>query len=225
MKKVITTAVVALAAPAVIASTAYAAPAGQVEGGDIYRVKNITKNVDFIDPAKADQCDTVQYRVRIHNPGPDALTSVRVKATLPTAAATSHSSTVTISAANANPATTTDTAGLNLSKASSVKYVAGTTELLDANGAKLQTLPDTITGEGVTFETVGVSTQQKRFVQFQAKVDCPTPPVTPPTTTTVVKQTPAELPKTGPADTAAIVAGVSILGTLLYRRFLSRQTS
>jgi uncharacterized repeat protein (TIGR01451 family) len=225
MKKVITSAVVALAAPAVIVGTAYAAPAGQIEGGDIYRVKNITKNVDFTDPAKADKCDTVQYRVRIHNPGPDALTGVRVKATLPTAASTSHSSTVTVSAANANPATTTDTAGVNLSTSAGIKYVAGTTELLDANGAKLQTLPDTITAEGVTFDSVGVSVNQKRFVQFQAKVDCPTPVTPPVTPAPVVKQTPAELPKTGPADTAAIVAGVSILGTLLYRRFLSRQTS
>jgi uncharacterized repeat protein (TIGR01451 family) len=199
-----------------------AAPAGQVEGGDIYRVKNVTKNSTFADPATADVCETVQFRVRIHNPGPDALTGVKVKATLNTEASASHSSTVTVSADNANPATTTDTAGVNLSKAAGMTYVAGSTELLDANGAKMSTLADGILNSGVTVTNgVGVSTEQKRFVQFSAKVDCPTTPTTPKTPTTPAA--PVELPHTGASDVVAAVAGATFVGAIAHRLFTSRR--
>lgn len=168
---------------------ALAAAAGQIEGGDIYRVRNVTKGSDFMDPGSADKCDTVQYRVRLHNPGPDPVTSVNVKATLPATAGTSHSSTVTISGPNMNPATTTDTAALNLSESLKIAYVPGTTQLLDANGGVMSQLPDTILSSGVTIDSVGVSTQQKRFVQFQAKVDCPQPPQPQPSTGQCTKLT------------------------------------
>lgn len=169
----------ALAMPAtMIAGTAYAATAGQIEGGDIYRVRNVTKGGDFTDPVSADKCETVQFKVRIHNPGPDALEGVKVGATLPSVAATSHSSKVIVTADNANPKTTTDTAGVNLTSSYKINYVNGSTQLLDANGSVMQNLPDGIVGGQVNIPGgVGVSTQQKRFVQFNAKVDCPeTPP-------------------------------------------------
>ena len=168
---------------------AFAAAAGQIEGGDIYRVRNVSKGTDFADPASADKCETVQYRVRLHNPGPDPVTNVNVKATLPATAGTSHSSTVTISGPNMNPASTTDTAALNLSESLKIAYVPGTTQLLDANGGVLGALPDTIFSSGVTVDSVGVSTQQKRFVQFQAKVDCPQPPQPQPSTGQCTKLT------------------------------------
>ena len=207
-----------LIVPVVVASTAFAAPAGQIEGGDIYRAKNVTKHTAFADPITADVCETVQFKVRIHNPGPDALTNVKVKATLNTEVSASHSSQVTVSADNANPATTTDTAGVKLSKAAGMTYVAGSTELLDANGSKLSTLADGILGNGVNAGTVGVSLDQKRFVQFQAKVNCPETPKA--EEKPVV--TPTELPKTGAADVVAVVAGATILGAFAHR-FMSRR--
>jgi hypothetical protein len=161
---------------------ALAAAAGQIEGGDIYRVRNVTKGTDFMDPASADKCETVQYRVRLHNPGPDPVTNVNVKATLAATAGTSHSSTVTITGGNMNPASTTDTASLTLSESLKIAYVPGTTQLLDANGGVMSQLPDTIFTSGVTVSSVGVSVDQKRFVQFQAKVDCPQPPQPQPST-------------------------------------------
>lgn len=218
----------AVIAPVVaVSGVVSAATAGQIEGGDIYRVRNVTKNTDFADPINAAKCETVQFKVRIHNPGPDALESVNVKATLSGEAATSHSSKVTVTAANANPSTTTDTAGVNLSESLKLTYIAGTTELLDANNAKMSTLPDTIFTSGVNIDTVGVSTQQKRFVQFQAKVDCPTPPVTPPVTPTkpTAPAKPAELPKTGAGDVIATVLGVSVLAAVAHRLFTSRRLS
>ena len=158
-----------------MAAPVRAASEGQIEGGNIYRVKNVTKNVDFTDPANADACDVLQYKVRIHDPGPGALTDVRVKADLPSGAATSNVSTITVSAINADPSSTTDTATVNLSSSQSISYQNGTTQLLDANGNPLSTLSDGITQGGVGIGNVGVSINEKRFVQFQAKVSCPTP--------------------------------------------------
>ena len=176
MKNVLLSVAALVSAVALLAGNALAAPAGQIEGGDIYRVRNVSTNGVFTDPATGTCGNTFQFKVRIHNPGPDALSNVNVKATLPSAVATSHSSQVTVTASNANPSTTTDTAGINLSKAAKLNYINGSTELLDANNAKLQTLGDTILTSGVTIGTVGVSTQQKRFVQFSVKTDCPTAP-------------------------------------------------
>lgn len=203
----------AVMVPALAFSTVSAVAAGQIEGGDIYRVKNVTKNVDFTDPASATCGDTVQFKVRVHNPGPDALTNVNVKATLPSAAATSHSSTVTVSSENANPTSRTDTAGVNLDKAGKLSYVNGSTELLDAHNSKLNTLGDTILTTGVNVGTVGVSTEQKRFVQFQAKVVCETPttPETPATPVTPSKTAPVVIAATGPADAVATMLSLSAL--------------
>jgi len=219
---------------------ALAVSAGQIEGGDIYRARNVTKNTDFTDPATATCNDTVQFKVRIHNPGPDALTGVHVAATLSSEQSTSHSSTVTVSADNANPTSTTDTAGLNLDQAGSLTYVAGTTELLDAHDAKITTLGDTILGTGVDVPNgVGVSTEQMRFVQFEVKVSCPQPPQTPPTpptvtpptggqgggTTTVSKTTaaPTTLVNTGPGQIVVLFILSSLAGIIGYRRYLRRQ--
>lgn len=227
LKQIVAAAVVL---PVAFAGVVSAAPAGQIEGGDIYRVRNVSKNTAFVDPASADKCETVQYRVRIHNPGPDALTGVTVKATLTTEAATSHSSQVTVSASNANPASTSDTAGVNLSSAQKMSYVSGSTELLDANGTKMSNLPDGIIGGGVAVPNgVGVSTEQKRFVQFQAKVDCPTPPETPKTPeqpkAPVAPAAPTELPKTGAGETIALFAVVAATAAAAYNFVVGRRLS
>lgn len=166
-----------LAVPALaLASTAYAVAPGQIEGGDIYRIKNLTKNVDFTDPASADACNELMYKVRIHNPGPSPITEVKVKATVVSGVATSHTSTVTVSSPTAMPTTTEDTATVNLSSAQSLTYVSGSTQLLDTNNNFISNLPDGITNSGVNIGTVGVSVGEKRFVQFKVKVSCPQPP-------------------------------------------------
>lgn len=175
MKKLVSIIAGALMVPAVIFSTVNAAGMGQIEGGDIYRVKNVTKGTDFTDPATATCGDTVQFKVRIHNPGPSPISSVKVVATLPNQTATQHVSRVTVSAPDADPMSTSDTATVNLDKAGTLSYIAGSTELLGAHNDKISTLSDAITGAGVNIGNVGVSIEQKRFVQFQAKVECETP--------------------------------------------------
>lgn len=223
------------------------APTGQIEGGNIYRVKNL-KAGDFVDPANAACGDTVQFRVRIHNIGAYSLENVKVQATLPTAAATSHSSKVTVSASNGN--TVTDTAGVNLDKSGTLSYVNGSTELLDANQAKLSTLGDGIVAGGVSLpDAIGVSTQQKRSVQFSAKVNCDTPKdndmkVCDLTTKKIVTikesqfdaskytkdlnkcaETPTELTKTGAGDVAGLIAVVAVATAAGYSWFLRRQNA
>lgn len=176
MNKLLTAMLGAVMVSAVAVSSVQATGMGQIEGGDIYRVKNVTKGTDFSDPTSATCNETVQFKVRIHNPGPSAIDNVKVVATLPNAVATSHVSRVTVSSTNADPLSTSDTATVNLDKAAVLSYVAGSTELLDARGSKVSTLNDAITGAGVTIGKVGVSVDEKRFVQFSAKINCPEAP-------------------------------------------------
>lgn len=215
------------AALAVVPIIAFAAPAlavgeGQIESGDIYRIKNITKNVDFADPANADSCNLLEYKVRIHDPGPGFLTNVNVWVDLPGGADTSNISTIVVSAQNANPLSTLDTAILNLSSAQGVSYVNGTTQLLDAGGNVIQNLPDGITQGGIVIGNIGVSFNNREYVQFQARTSgCPTPTPTPATPTptptlakpviTVASSTKA-LPNTGPGEVAGLFVGTSVLG-------------
>lgn len=169
-------AVVALLA---LGGTASAIGEGQIEGGNIYRVKNLTKNSEFSDPAYADQCESVQYKVRLHNPGPGVVDNVNVKVSLPAGPSTQNVSTVTITGTNIQPSQTTDTATLNISSSQTVSYASGSTELLDTYSNKLTNLPDGITGNGVNIGTVRVSLNEIRFVQFKANIGCPEVPVQP----------------------------------------------
>lgn len=234
MIKSLKIAALALAVPAVILGSNPVSAVGSVEGGDIYRVRNVTKNTAFTDPATADKCETVQFKVRIHNPGPDALGTVNVVATLPAEAATSQSSQVTVSSDDANPSSRTDTAGVNLTGSYKLNYVAGSTQLLDPNNTVLQNLDDGIIGSGVTLtDGVGVSLEQIRFVQFSAKVDCPeqppvctvncTPTTPPQTPAPVSKVTPNALPSTGPEALLGGLTGVSALGYGVSRFIQSRR--
>lgn len=217
-----------LAIAAVIFTGPVAAAAGQIEGGNIYRVRNVSQNGAFTDPASATCGDTVQFRVRIHNPGPDTINGVTATATLPNEKGTSHSSTMTISSADANPTSISDTAGVKTDKESTIAYVAGSTQLLDANGSVMQNLGDGIVGGGVSVPNgVGVSTQQMRFVQFSAKLNCETNPGC------TVNCTPGETPKTGvtpsaiastgPAEVLSSVAGTGALGYGVARYAASRR--
>lgn len=186
------------------ASPVFAASEGQIEGGDIYRVKNLTRNQNvFSNIINADACDVIQYWTRIHNPGPGSLTDVRLKATLPSGAATTHTSTMTVSAINADPASTSDVATVNLSSSQSISYEAGSTQLLDASGNVMRTLPDGITQGGIGIGNLGVSLGEKRFVLFKAKVACP--PVTPPVTPPVASIACTELTVSGPTDRTRFV--------------------
>ncbi|MEX2006882.1 MAG: hypothetical protein WD877_01810 [Candidatus Saccharimonadales bacterium] len=193
---------------AIVPALAFASPVlavvnSSIEGGNIYKVKNVTKGTDFTDPVNADACDTLQYKVWLHNPGPtETLHNVTVQASFQSSATTDNISSIIVRTSNGEPNSTSDTARVNLSSAQSVNYVSGSAQLLGANGQFLQTLPDAIVGSGVNIGSIGVSIGEKRFVQFQAKVNCPAAPVS------KEAPRPAALPTTGPASALGIFAGV-----------------
>lgn len=237
-----------LSLTAIMAFTVVAPVGAQVqssiEGGDIYRVRNLTKGGAFADPATADKCDELQYRIRIHNPGPDApLQNVTVKVVIPGAASTSNVSTATVSSSNASPSSVSDTATVNLAAAYKVTYVAGSAQILNADGGLISSTGDVTSGTGVNIGTVGISIGERRFVQFRALVDCPQPPppaqpeqpqppkkdqdTTTPvgTTTPRTPSTPSSLPATGAADTALLVALVTIGSAASYYYLAARRTS
>jgi hypothetical protein len=153
---------------------------GQIEGGDIYRISNLTDGTAYTSSATAKACDLLEYRVRLYNPGSATLTAVHVEANISTEQTTSFTSTITASSPDADPGSTSAFATVNLSSAQTLNYVPGTTQLLDQNDNPIQTLSDgiTISGTGVNIGNIGPSVIE--YVQFQEKVSCPTPVVTPP---------------------------------------------
>ena len=157
--------------------TASAIGEGQIAGGNIYRVRNVSQGGQFADPVSANKCEILQYRVRLHNPGPGVVNNVRVAVSLPAGVGSVNTSTVNITAENSQPASVSDTATVNLTTPQKISYVPGTSQLLDASGNVLQNITDVVNGSSVNIGNVEVSIEQIRYVQFQAKVDCPqTPP-------------------------------------------------
>lgn len=214
-------AVLALALPILAFSAPAYAATGQIEGGDIYWSKNITKGSGFVDPTSADAGDTLLYRVRIHNPGEVCLTNVNLKAILPSGVNSTNTSTITIWADSATTNYISDTATINLSSGQSISYTPGTTQLLDQNGAVISTLPDTILSSGVNIGGVCVSVNNKRFVQFQAKVSVPS--VATPVVTKAGATTTKALPNTGPGDVLGAFAGASAAGAGVHYAISSRR--
>jgi uncharacterized repeat protein (TIGR01451 family) len=188
---------------------------GQIEGGNIYRIINDTQGSDWIDPNSASPGDTLTYRVRIHNPGPDCIQNVFVKATLPQGRETTNVSTITVRADNVTRNYISDTATLNISSPQTLSYQNGSTQLLDANHNVIQNLPDGILGNGVGVGNVCVSINNRHYVQFKVKVS--TPPAPTPTTPPVTV-----IPNTGAGSVAGLFAGVTVLamaGHYAVRRY------
>lgn len=217
---------VALAATSAIVfpSVAMAAGGGQIEQGDIYRAKDLTTNSAFADNITAACGDTVAFRVRIHNGGPDTLTNVKVSATLNGASSTSHGSQVSLSADNnLHNAVVTANAGVNTSQATTATFVSGSTQLLNfsltpGGESVLRNLPDGILNGGINIGSIGPLTTDTEEVQFQVTLTCPTPTPTPtltPTPTPQVKGV-TTLPNTGAGDVVGIFAGASAAGTAAH---------
>jgi uncharacterized repeat protein (TIGR01451 family) len=211
-----------------IAPLAHATGNGQIEQGDIYRVKNVTANSSFVANGSAACGDTVEYRVRIHNGGPETITNVKVSATLNTASSTSHGSQVSLSADNnLHNAVVTANAGVNTPSATTATYVSGSTQLLNysataGNESVIKNLPDGILSGGVNIGNIGPLTADTEEVQFQAKLACatPTPIPTPAPTQTPTPAAPAKapevLPNTGAGDVLGAFAGASAAGTAAH---------
>lgn len=148
---------------------------GQIAGGPIYQIKNLTQNTAFATTATANACDNLEYAIQLDNPDYGMLNNVEVSVNLPSTVGTSNVSTMTASSSNGSPSTTTASATLNLTSAQSVSYVSGSTKLLNSTGGLIENLPDGITQSGVNIGSLAGSALE--YINFEVKVSCPqTPP-------------------------------------------------
>jgi hypothetical protein len=147
---------------------------GQIAGGDIFRIENVTRHLDFAERTKADPCDRLLYRLRLYNPGGSAVANVLVQAEISNEAVTSNTATIQASAADADPSTTYAFAAVRLPSPESLAYVPGSTQLLNQEDGLLKALPDGITtgGTGVRIGTLGSGVSEA--VQFVVRVGCST---------------------------------------------------
>lgn len=213
--------VVALAGVTAIAATVSLSPVladspGQLMGGpNVYKVKNITQNGSYSNTAKANACDELVYSINLHNTEFGKLTNIKVNATLPS----NGSSTMTATPDSGGTTGTNGTVNVDLGSATGIAYEAGTTQLYNGSGTLVKTLSDGIANGGINVGDLNGSTNE--FVNFKAKVNCPTPvtpsvtpPATPATPATPAAA-PAALPQTG-ADEYAGLAGMAGTGAVGY---------
>jgi hypothetical protein len=210
-----------------LAAPVFADSPGQVETGDIYRVKNVTQNIAYATSVKANACDELQYSARLHNPGYGQITNVIAKTSLSAGSATTNTSNVSVTWSNGIGSGASASVNVNLTSAQSVSYENGSAQLLDVDGNVIKALPDGITNGGVNLGSLNGSTTE--YVIFKAKVSCPTtPPVTPPTTppaTVTTTSTPTTLVNTGAGSVVGIFAAAVAFGAVAYRVVLSRRLS
>lgn len=239
---VLTAAAAAIVPVAAVVGPTLADSPGQIGGGDIYSVKNLTQNTQYSNQTTANACDEVQYSVRLHNPDYSTVNNIVVKATVPAGASTTNTSDLTITYTDGIGSPVRASAIVNLTSAQSVSYESGTAVLYDGSGNVIRSLPDGITDSGVNVGSLPGSTTE--FVNFKAKVNCPTPecktnctpppvckvnctpthPTTPPTTTSTTTSTPpTTLVNTGPGDVIGAFSAVTVAGALGYRLYLGRR--
>ncbi len=210
----------ALAGAATIAATISLSPVlasspGQLEGGSlVYKVKDITQNGSYASSIKANACDELEYSIDLHNVAYGDLTDIMVNATL----ASSGTSNMTATPSTGASAGTSGTVNVDLGSASGLTYENGSTELFDGSGKPVKPLTDGIANGGINVGNLNGSTGE--FVNFKAKVNCPTPPTTPTTPSTPAPQT--TLPQTGADELAGLAgtAGTGVIGygAVMYRR-------
>ncbi len=204
-----------------LSGSAFAGSPGQLAGGDNYQVKNLTQSGKYANTISATCNDEVQYSMQLSNTQFGSLKNVTLKATLPSEGGLSTATATTDLGGNSG---TSDSVTVNLSNGSTQSLENGTTVLYDGHGQVIKTLPDSVTSSGVNIGTLIGSTTE--FVNFKAKVNCPTtPPVTPPTTTPGTPAAPTQLVNTGAGSVIGIFAAATAAGYAFYKFILGRKLS
>jgi len=142
---------------------------GQLSNGPSnYKVRNVTKNGAYAQSINATCDDTVKYSITLSNSDYGLLRNLTVKADM-------ASGVINASATNANNAVTSvsGNAKVNLDRGS-LAYVPGSTVRITSDGVTSTPVADGVTAGGVNVGDLKGSTAI--FVQFQAKVNCPTEP-------------------------------------------------
>lgn len=168
MKKLVIAAAFTVASVLGFVSPVFADSPGQLSNAPTnYEVKNVTKGGAYGQSTSATCNETVKYSVLLANSDFGQLKNLTVKANLGNGA-------ISASATNVVSATTSVSGNVkvNLEKGNLV-YVPGSTVRISSDGATRTALADGVTTNGVNAGDLAGSTQT--FVQFQTKVDCPTP--------------------------------------------------
>lgn len=193
-----------------VSSPALADSPGQLTGGSqVFQVKNLTQNGSYASSVNTACDNEVQYSVRLHNAAFGELNNVVVSVNL-------SAGTVTATPDEGASAGTTGSVTVTLPAGGSLTYQNGSAQLYDASGNVISKLADTVTTGGVNVGVIRGSTTE--FVNFKAKVSCPTPetpktPVTPKAPETPKATT---LPNTGAGDVLGIFAGASAAGAAAH---------
>lgn len=196
----------------VFTTPVFADSPGQLSNGPTnYKVRNVTTNGSYSQSVSAACNETVKYSITLSNSDFGLLRNLTVKANVASGA-------ISASATNANDQTTSVSGNVSVNLAQgSLQYVPGSTVRITSDGSQTTPLADGIATTGVNAGNLNGSTAT--FVQFQAKVTCPTTPVTPETPVTPVTPvtpkapvTPAELPRTGAEGVFALVAALVAAG-------------
>lgn len=167
MKKFVIAATFIVASLLGFATPAFAESPGQLAGGDLYQVRNVTKNTGYANTVAATCNETVKFSFKLSNTEYGMIYGVKVATNLQNGSATATGT----NTANAS-VSVSDTASVTLDKGS-LSYVAGSTQLYTVDGQLIRGLADGITTGGVSAGNLAGSTRE--FVQFQAKVECETP--------------------------------------------------
>jgi hypothetical protein len=165
-------AVLAVAPVLAVSGSALAGSPGQLaQGNNLYMVKNLTQGGGYAKTISTSCNDEVQYSMELANTGFADLHNVTLKATLPSSGGVSTATATTDLGGNSGA---DDSVTVNLGSNQTQSLENGTTALYDSNAHAIRTLSDTITS-GINIGTLNGSTTV--FVNFKAKVSCPTPQV------------------------------------------------
>ncbi len=158
---------------------------GQIEGGAIARIADITRGTGFSSALRARPCDVLLYRIRLYNPGSADLHHVRVAGSInPITPYKVIIPTIAVYAPDGDPQQVFIQPRIFLPKARTQSYVAGSTVMLNSTGAVVRRsatrqLSDAITTTGNGIDVGSVDVGITEFIDFRAKVNCglPSPPV------------------------------------------------
>lgn len=170
MKKLALMAVGIIAAAVAFSAPVLADSPGQLSNSPTnYKVRNVTQNGAYAQSVSAACNETVKYSVTLANSDYGMLTGLTLKANL-------TSGDINASAKNANGDTTSVSgkATVSVPANASLSYVAGTTVRINSDNTSQTALADGVATKGVNVGDLNGSTYI--FVQFQAKVNCQTPP-------------------------------------------------
>lgn len=141
---------------------------GGFEMGDFARAAS-SAGGSYTDPLSAAAGSDVNVKARLSNPGPQAIPSTCVKASVPARSSSHPALKISLISPRANPTTVSDSVSLNVrdERSACLRLVPGTTEFQTASGSTLRNLPDDVLGDGVTVGAVDVSLGDVRFVAFE----------------------------------------------------------